>query len=235
MGKSNVIDWGADRLRVSPWRGDSSIAYLAPFPGRSPQPQTLDRCLDELRERGFRSVLTAALGRDEQGAFFAAGFQVHEELHLLRHDLRTIPYPPPVSLRRGRRRDERTVLKVDELAFDSFWRFDAPGLADARAATPTSRFRVAEHGGRVVGYAVTGRAAAVGYLQRLAVHPTLQGRGIGAALVIDTLRWSQRRNVAAVMVNTQAGNHRALALYERLGFRRESHGLAVLERVLAWE
>lgn len=234
MGKSNVIDWGTDRLRVCPWRGDPSIAYLAPFPGRLPLPQSLDRCVDDLRERGYRGVLTAALGISERDSFFEAGFSVHEELHLLRHDLFDVPRDPCLRLRRGRRRDEREVLRLDAMAFDSFWRFDRLGLADARAATPASRFRVATTRSSIAGYAVTGRAGPTGYLQRLAVHPRSQGRGIGTELVIDTLRWSRRRGATTVMVNTQAENDRALALYERLGFVRELHGLAVLERSLDW-
>jgi ribosomal protein S18 acetylase RimI-like enzyme len=122
---------------------------------------------------------------------------------------------------------------VDGLAFDAFWRFDRSGLADARSATPVSRFRVAEGEPErsvegVTGYAVTGRAGAIGYLQRLAVHPDAQRQGIGAALVTDALRWAKRRGAHAVMVNTQVTNVRALRLYERLGFVREANGLAVL-------
>lgn len=235
MNKSHVIEWGADHLRVSPWRGDATVAHLSPHPGSIPQSHAIECCVEELRGRGYRSVLTAALAAGEQDAFFAAGFTVHEELHLLRHDLTAIAFPPAVRLRRGRRKDERGVLSLDEMAFDSFWRFDRRGLADARTATPASRFRIAERGGAIAGYAVTGRAASMGYLQRLAVHPRAQGLGIGTALVCDTLLWSQRRNATAVMVNTQADNLRALALYERLGFVREPRGLAVLERVLAWD
>ena len=44
-------------------------------------------------------------------------------------------------------------------------------LDDAIRATPASRYRVAaERGGPISGYAVTGRAADRGYLQRLAVE-----------------------------------------------------------------
>ena len=55
-----------------------------------------------------------------------------------------------------------TVLEVDGLAFDRFWRFDATGLADARTATPHARFRVATDAREVVGYHVTGRAGTLG-------------------------------------------------------------------------
>jgi len=234
MRRLDTITGGADRLRLGSWRGDPSVALLSPTPGVTPSPSGLARALDELRARGYRSVLTPALTTIEQPPFAAAGFTVHERLHLLGHDLRRVPEPKAtgVRLRRGRTRDIPVVLAVDGLAFDRFWRFDADGLADARTATPHARFRVATVGGRIVGYHVTGRAGSLGYLQRLAVHPDHHGRGIGTALVGDSLDWCRRKGCASVLVNTQEGNRRALSLYEHLGFRPEPSGLAVLELAL---
>jgi ribosomal protein S18 acetylase RimI-like enzyme len=83
-----------------------------------------------------------------------------------------------------------------------------------------------------VAYAVTGRAGPRGYLQRLAVDPPAQGVGVGAALVVDGLRWLRRWGAKEVMVNTQEGNAAAVRLYERLGFRLQADGLAVLRRSL---
>lgn len=237
MGKLDVVQWGPDRLRIGPWRGGGAVASIVPAPGLAPSPDAIKRALVVLAGRGYHSVLTSALTYAEQQPFIAASFTVHERLHLLRHDLRDIEHqrrrPVDARLRRGRRSDREAVLRVDQAAFDSFWRFDAQGLADARRATPSSRLRVADAGSAgVVGYAVTGRAGALGYLQRLAVEPAHQGRGLGAALVSDALRWALRHGAASLLVNTQEANTAALNLYERLGFVREPYGLAVLERPL---
>jgi ribosomal protein S18 acetylase RimI-like enzyme len=51
---------------------------------------------------------------------------------------------------------------------------------------------------------------------------------VGRALVLDGLSWLRRRGAERVVVNTQLENRKALALYESLGFRRESRGLSVL-------
>jgi len=59
-----------------------------------------------------------------------------------------------------------------------------------------------------------------------------RGAPLGTSLVLDSLWWSQRRGTRTVAVNTQEHNHRALALYQRLGFRRCPDGLAVLARTL---
>ncbi len=120
------------------------------------------------------------------------------------------------------------MLELDGLAFESFWQFDKFSLREARRATPTSRFAVAVDSGRVVGYAVTGRAGGRGYLQRLAVDPAAQGTGVGSSLVHDCIDWLHGKGVAMALVNTQERNLRALSLYERLGFVRQREGLVVL-------
>jgi GNAT superfamily N-acetyltransferase len=229
--KLDVVQVGADRFRVGPWRGDSRIAYIAPAAGRPVAIETIEQCVRGLAGRGYRSVLTSALTAGEQGPFLACDFGIHERLHLLRHDLVDLPDAPPVRMRRALRFDHASVLALDALAFDPFWRFDRQGLGDARRATPSSRFRVADAEG-LAGYAITGRAGPVGYLQRLAVHPDRQRRGIGAALVLDSLTWVRSRGATSLLVNTQERNERALRLYERTGFVREVDGLAVLERAL---
>lgn len=236
MRRLDTLTASTDRLRLGSWRGDHTVALLSPTPGVAPSRTTLDQALQVLRDRGYRAVLTPALTHGEQQPFLDHGFRVHERLHLLRHGLGGLPSPKAdgVRLRRGRHGDIDAVLDVDGRAFDPFWRFDEGGLADARSATPTHRFRVAvvDHH-RVVGYHVTGRAGSLGYLQRLAVHPDWHGQGIGTALVGDALGWCQRRGCVSVLVNTQEANRRALHLYQRLGFAPEPYGLAVLEHDLS--
>jgi ribosomal protein S18 acetylase RimI-like enzyme len=139
------------------------------------------------------------------------------------------------ALRRANRRDHRSVLRIDHEAFPPFWRLDAAGLVEALTATPSHHFCVAT-GARPAlfarrascAYAIWGRAGGRGYLQRLAVRPDRQRRGIATALVADGLRWLQRRGADLVLVNTQEDNLGAVVFYERVGFRREREGLAVL-------
>jgi GNAT superfamily N-acetyltransferase len=225
---------GNARFRAGGWRGSPDTAYLVPLTGAvTLDTEVLRRTRAALAADGFTSVVTAAVGPAEQHAFVRDGFAEREQLHLLRHDLATIPSPPPDSprVRRGTRRDRGAVLRVDADAFQDFWRLDAVGLEEALRATPVSRLRVIRRPG-VVAYAVSGRAGRHGYLQRLAVDPGEQAGGLGRTLVIDTLTWLRRRDVTSALVNTQRTNERALTLYERLGFVHEPHGLTVLQREL---
>lgn len=218
------------RLRVARWRGTLDTALLAPrSDGRLPDAGDVARCLEGLADAGVTSVVTGALNPREQVPFLAAGFRLRERLHLLVHDLDELPPAPPASLRRPRRGDRDAALAVDARSFDGFWSLDDRGLQDAIDATASSRFRVASGpGGRVIGYAVTGRAAERGYLQRLAVDPAHRARGTGTALVLDGLAWLHRRRARSVVVNTQEDNESALRLYRRLGFRYRPDGLVVL-------
>jgi ribosomal protein S18 acetylase RimI-like enzyme len=225
---------GPDQLRTGPWRGDPTTAHVAVV-GRTPTAADVRRCLEHLTRDGYRAALTAALGPAEQAPFLDAGFVVHERLHLLGHDLAELPPAPRHPLHRARRRHREAVLTTDAAAFDAFWRLDQAALLDALTATPATRFRVwtGPGGGSAVGaYAIVGRAGARGYLQRLAVHPDHQRRGVGSALVVDGLRWARRWGAREVLVNTQEGNEGAVAAYRRLGFGLRSHGLAVLRREL---
>lgn len=94
------------RLRIAPWRGDTSTAHLTPGRGR-PTPAAIARALDELAAGPYGAALTAALPVAEQRAFLDAGFEVHERLHLLVRALDDLPHvaPPPADLRRGHHAD----------------------------------------------------------------------------------------------------------------------------------
>lgn len=236
MSAHRDLTRGDGRLRIARWRGDTTIAYLTPARGR-PTEASVERALDDLSGAGFDAALTAALGPADQEPFTRAGFTVHERLHLLTRTVTDLPSLRPGStrLRRGRRADREAILSVDAAAFPGFWRLDGSGLDDAMTATPSARLRVASptgRGTRVDGYAITGRAASRGYLQRLAVDPERRRQGVASALVLDGLRWLRRWGAREVLVNTQEDNLTALSLYETLGFRRQPEGLAVLRRDL---
>lgn len=236
MRGAELVRRGPERVRVRSWRGDPAVAHVLPLGEAPPLTVAMVRhCCRVLGERGYRSVVTGALAAREQQGFLDDGFAVHEELHLLAHDLRQLPTlppsPPGARMRRGHRWDWRRTLEVDALAFPPFWRLDRAGFEEAMTATPHALYDVAVLE-RVVGYLVAGRSGTRGYLQRLAVEPEVGGRGIGASLVVGGLRWMRDRGVSRAVVNTQVTNERALALYLRLGFRLEPSGLAVLKRPL---
>ena len=224
------------QLQVSRWRGDARSAVVNPPPNHPvPSAAAVAREVERLANTGVERILTGALHADEVEPFAANGFEVHDQLHLLRHDLDVLPQSPGrVVIRRASRRHLAEVLRIDRVAFDDFWNLDRDGIRDALRAPPTSRFRISRDArGHITGYSITGRAANRSYLQRLAVDPRHQGRGLGQALVADALAWARRGGAVETVVNTQHGNDPAFALYRHCGFVPQPHGLTVLVLDLA--
>jgi ribosomal protein S18 acetylase RimI-like enzyme len=179
---------------------------------------------------------STALTEDGAACFTASGFVVQRRLHLLVLDLsasrrpQTRKRPVGVRLRRVSLRRRAALLEVDHAAFDHDLRLDAEALSSALRATPVARLRCAVTTQSPVGYAIFGRAGQRGYLQRLAVHPHAQRVGIGRALLVDGLRWSSRRGIERIIVNTEYGNDPALHLYRSVGFVDAPLGLVIMER-----
>lgn len=225
---------GSARFRVGSWQGRHDVAYLAPVTAAPTlAPSVLAAVRDRLQRLGYQAVVTAAVAPLTRDRLVADGFGIRSELTALSQDLATSPRLPHHRRRtkRARRRDTEDVLRVDAGAFGSFWRLDADGLHEARTATPSSRWRVIRTP-EVTAYSITGRAGSMGYLQRLAVAADCQGLGLGTVLVSDALAWLRRRGALTALVNTPPDNERALALYQRCGFRIEPDRLAVLHRDL---
>jgi GNAT superfamily N-acetyltransferase len=77
------------------------------------------------------------------------------------------------------------------------------------------RTRVAEVGGRVIGFATWVGTGDVTEIEDLFVDPDWMRGGVGRALVHDLIVLAQRRGVRRVEVT---GNPHARAFYERVGF-----------------
>ena len=217
--------------RVAAWHGRPDVASLALHGSDAPSPHALQGLLAQLHDAGYREVVTNALGPGASVPLVDVGFAVRGRLHLLAHDLAHLP-PSSGVTRRSNRSDRGALLAADACAFDEFWRFDDLALREAERATPRAHIRVAPKRDEPRGYGLFGRAATVGYVQRLAVAPEVQRRGLGNALLIDGLHWLRAHGARRVYVNTQEDNDRALALYLRSGFMQLPVGLNVLGREL---
>ncbi|MGH8984975.1 MAG: GNAT family N-acetyltransferase [Acidimicrobiia bacterium] len=233
---TETLRWRGGWARIAPWPGpERDVAHLTVGSDTPPSYEVVDRCLTRLRQAGYGGVVTNALTAADCLPFVDAGFRVRERLHLLEHDLTELPTPAGRT-RRARRGDRPAVLDLDRRAFDPSWRLSGPvGFGDAVRATPVTRVRVADAGSAPLGpvaYAITGRAGAQGYVQRVAVDPAARREGWGRALVSDGLHWLRRHSTRRVLVNTQLANAAALSLYEACGFRRLPVGLCVLARPL---
>jgi ribosomal-protein-alanine N-acetyltransferase len=145
----------------------------------------------------------------------------------------TIPTPGnrEVRVRPFTPADVAGTLAVESLCFAPLWRHSAENFLEIHATYPY--FVVAEDDSGIVGYQFNATDATTGYLVRIAVHPRAEGRGVGARLLAEAVRYFQRAHVLKIVLNTEEANTRAQALYERFGFHFVPPRGFVLARDLA--
>jgi ribosomal-protein-alanine N-acetyltransferase len=124
----------------------------------------------------------------------------------------------PVRMNTDSPNDIPALLTIEAACFEDLWRYDSIAFRDIANTHPY--FVVAELNGKVVGYQFNTQDDDLGYLVRIAVHPSVNGQGIGARLMTEAIHFFQRAHVSRIMLNTQEDNHHAHRLYEWFGFIR---------------
>jgi ribosomal protein S18 acetylase RimI-like enzyme len=79
---------------------------------------------------------------------------------------------------------------------------------------------VAENADGVIGYQLSTGGGQRAHLARLAVHNTMQGRGVGRAWLGDLFARLVNDGIFRLSVNTQSDNAVSLSLYKKMGFMR---------------
>lgn len=129
----------------------------------------------------------------------------------------------PCSIRRFRAENMEDILRVEKACFGRF-AYDRNMFADY-AQRDGGLFLVAERDRRICGYAVAsvrgGAFRHAAELVSIAVEPLARGQGVASLLLENTFRRLRLRGIRRVALTVRVGNQRALALYQRFGFRRE--------------
>lgn len=235
-----MLDDGRVRARVRPWPQENEVAQLVLTDHtKAASVSTIEEWMHVLAESGFTRVRTGALADSAVGPFVELEFRTIQTLALLeldhidhhqfrapQHELRPIRTPRQLAM----------AAHIDAEAFENGWGLDTVAIVDACHATPQHRIRMAHTpSDEPAGYMITGRNGTAGFVQRLAVLPRFEGRGVATSLLIDGLSWLGRRGVEKVLVNTNFDNRRAIGVYERFGFVIQPSALRVLERELPHE
>lgn len=130
-------------------------------------------------------------------------------------------------LRQASDADIPTVVALDRAAFTPHWWHSEATMR--RRAAASSYFAVAELEDKAVAYAEGVLRLPTAHLNRIAVHPSHQNRGVGALLLHDALRVFWHYGAERVTLNTQTGNRRAQRLYRRFGFEPTGDPVTVWE------
>ncbi len=125
----------------------------------------------------------------------------------------------PAKLRRGRLTDlddlialENAIFKVDLLSRRSFRHF---------ITSPSAVVIVAEESGKLAGYALVlyRPRSHIGRLYSIAVEPHLSKRGVGPLLLAAAEDDARRRRCRSMRLEVHEHNTRAIARYEKSGYR----------------
>ena len=123
-----------------------------------------------------------------------------------------------IRIRRMAEADLPEVEKTDTASFDPLWQ--NPLETIRRAFAQALYVTVAENEQGIIGYQLTTGGGQRAHLARLAVHPAVQGKGAGRALLNDLFRYITYAGISRLSVNTQSDNRASLNLYQRMGFLR---------------
>jgi len=130
-----------------------------------------------------------------------------------------------IRIRRMNEADLPNVTVVDGASFDPLWHNSQDTLQ--RALGQSLFAMVAEDERGVVGYQVTTGTGTRAHLARLAVHPDVQGRGVGRALLGNLFEQLVEHGYLRLTVNTQSDNQTSLSLYQKMGFIRTGESYPV--------
>ena len=125
-----------------------------------------------------------------------------------------------IRVRKMTEADLLQVEKTDRASFDPLWQNPLGTLQ--RAFSQALFATVAEDEQKIVGYQLTTGGGQHAHLARLAVHPSVQRRGAGKALLSDLFRTLTHNGISRLTVNTQSDNVTSLNLYQKMGFVRSA-------------
>jgi len=174
----------------------------------------------EIARAGGATVVAIAMQPWFQTLLAANGFANRQQIVMLRWQ-----YQPwaaraaeGIRVRRMTESDLPQVERTDAASFDPLWQNPLGTLQ--RAYSQALFATVAEDGQRIVGYQITTGGGQRAHLARLAVHPSVQGRGAGKSLLSDLFRTLTHNGISRLTVNTQSDNVTSLNLYQKMGFIR---------------
>ena len=203
----------------------------------------LNACIADAEDHGVR-FLSVRLPEDAIAALHAVesvGFRIIESfLTFGRKTDGEIPFirsetkdgGSDCRVRLAQPDEMETVAAIAFRAFESFRLRVDPQIPESRARHSRREWvrngfkgraeaiYVAESENRLVGFALLRSKAGTektGEIELIAVDPAFHGRGIGKALVAETIRHYQGKT-SEIHVGTQAKNLRAIGLYTRMGF-----------------
>jgi ribosomal protein S18 acetylase RimI-like enzyme len=175
---------------------------------------------EEIARAGGAKVAAIAIQPWFQNLLAESGFENRQQIVLLewRYQPTAAHETAGIRIRKMTEVDLPQVEKTDAASFDPLWQnpLDTLRRAYAQALYAT----VAENESGIMGYQISTGGGQRAHLARLAVHPAVQGKGAGRAMLNDLFVFLTYMGISRLSVNTQSDNQASLSLYQRMGFVR---------------
>lgn len=174
----------------------------------------------EIAEAGGAKVAAIAIQPWFQQVLAGCGFENRQQIVMLewRYQPSAARQASGIHIRRMMEADLPDVERTDAASFDPLWHNPLDTLR--RALGQALYATVAESEDGLIGYQLSTGGGQRAHLARLAVHPAVQGKGAGRALLSDLFGYLTYTGVQRLSVNTQNDNNVSLSLYQRMGFVR---------------
>ena len=175
---------------------------------------------DKIAHEGGAKVAAIAIQPWFQNLLAASAFENRQQIVLLewRYQPSAARETTGIRIRKMVESDLPGVEKTDAASFDPLWQNPLETLQ--RAYAQALYATVAENENGIIGYEISTGGGQRAHLARLAVHPAVQGKGAGRALLSDLFRNLMYVGISRLSVNTQSDNQASLSLYQRMGFMR---------------
>ena len=175
---------------------------------------------EEIARAGGAKVAAIAIQPWFQNLLGASGFENRQQIVLLewRYQPTAARETAGIRIRKMTEADLPDVEKTDAASFDPLWQNPLETLRRAYAQALYATVAESENG--IIGYQISTGGEQRAHLARLAVHPAVQGKGAGRALLQDLFVSLTYMGILRLSVNTQSDNQASLSLYQRMGFMR---------------
>ena len=175
---------------------------------------------EEIARAGGAKVAAIAIQPWFQNLLAGNGFENRQQIVLLewRYQPAAARETPGIRIRKMTEVDLAEVEKTDAASFDPLWQNPLETLR--RAYAQALYATVVENENGIIGYQISTGGGQRAHLARLAVHPAVQGKGAGRALLNDLFVFLTHMGISRLSVNTQSDNQASLNLYQRMGFVR---------------
>lgn len=220
-----------------PWRHRSEIATILELASTASAIDLINAFTEACALEGIELVVASEQAERRKREFYA-GASLDPIEDIIVYELAKVrPSPPRLSGLRFEPFDPDNdeqfdhLLALDHESFPWLWWNSADEFLEYASAPGVQIDIGSDDTGRVVAYTGTTRFRTWGHLDRIAVAPDAQGRGLGKAALDWAVMILARSGAKRVGLSTQARNTRSRQLYEAYGFRRSpSHDYRIYAR-----